>query len=224
MELARRELSADQLGSSHLFGVLIAFTRADAAACTRHALVILDAASKVGPVYAAMGYFGLGCAHLAGGNAGEAVTALERAREILYRDRSGLMVEALTLDRLAEAYLAASDTARARAAVDDAIAVAEKRGTVGWGYRGPVTLARVLVASSGAAARPAAEAALTMAQAQVDQSGERVHQPFIHLARAELAAALGDAAGRQRELREAHLLFTEMGVPLRAELVAAELA
>jgi hypothetical protein len=107
--------------------------------------------------------------------------------------------------------------------VEVAIAVAEKRRTIGFGYRGPVTLARVLLASSGAAARSAVEAALAAAQAQVDQSGERVHQPFIHLARAELATALGDAAGRRRELREAHRLFTEMGAPIRAAAIEREL-
>jgi hypothetical protein len=56
----------------------------------------------------------------------------------------------------------------------------------------------------------------------VDRSGERVHQPFIHLARAELAAALGDAVGRQRELDTAQRLFTEMGAPLRAAAVERE--
>jgi hypothetical protein len=108
--------------------------------------------------------------------------------------------------------------------VDETIAVAEKFGTTGYGYRGPVTLARVLLASSGAAARAAVEAALGAAQAQVDRSGERMHQPHIHLARADLAAALGDAAGRQRELGEAQRLFTEMGAPIRAAQVARELA
>jgi multidrug efflux pump subunit AcrA (membrane-fusion protein) len=82
----------------------------------------------------------------------------------------------------------------------------------------------VLLASSGATARSAVEAALAAAQAQVDQSGERVHQPFIHLARAELEAVLGDTAARQGELREAHRLFTEIGAPIRAEQVARELA
>jgi hypothetical protein len=81
----------------------------------------------------------------------------------------------------------------------------------------------VLGASSGAAARSDVEAALAGTEAHVEESGERVHQPFIHLARAELAAALRDAAGRQRELREARRLFAEMGATLRAEQLAREL-
>ncbi len=166
----------------------------------------------------------MGCAHLIGANWAEAVAALEGALETIRRHRIGLLFEALTLDRLAQAYLGAGEIGRARAAVDEAIALAEDRGTSGWGYRAPVTLARVLLASSGRAARSAVETALAAAQAQVDRSGERVHQPFIHLARAELAAVLGDEGGHQRGLGEAHRLFTEMGAPLRAEQVARELA
>jgi hypothetical protein len=39
----------------------------------------------------------------------------------------------------------------------------------------------------------------------------------------ELARLLGDSATRERELREAHRLLTEMGAPIRAEQVAREL-
>ena len=47
--------------------------------------------------------------------------------------------------------------------------------------------------------------------------------PFVCLERAELARLLGDQTTRQRELREAHRLFTEMGAPIRAAEVAKEL-
>jgi hypothetical protein len=38
-----------------------------------------------------------------------------------------------------------------------------------------------------------------------------------HLERAALARLTGDEAARQRELREAHRLFLEIGAPIRAE-------
>ncbi len=41
--------------------------------------------------------------------------------------------------------------------------------------------------------------------------------------RAELAHARGDAAGRERHLREAHRLYTEMGAAGHAERMAKEL-
>jgi len=40
---------------------------------------------------------------------------------------------------------------------------------------------------------------------------------------AELARLNGDEATRQRELREAHRLFVEIGAPIRAAEVAREL-
>ena len=45
-----------------------------------------------------------------------------------------------------------------------------------------------------------------------------------YVRRAKLAALLGDDAGRERELREAQRLFTEMGAEAHAERVGRELA
>jgi tetratricopeptide (TPR) repeat protein len=223
--LAAGQPSLDLVGVSHFVAALIAFSRGDAGACTRHALAQLDVAARVGSaLWETTGLCTLGGAHLIGENWSEAVATLERALETTRRHRTGLMVGPIILDRLAAAHLGAGETGHARAALDEAIALTEKRGTIGYGYQGSITLARVLLASSGAAARSAIEAALEAAQARVDRFGERVHQPFIHLARADLAAALGDAAGRERELREAQRLFREMGVPIRAEQMARELA
>ena len=48
-------------------------------------------------------------------------------------------------------------------------------------------------------------------------------RPLIHERRSYLAHALGDEATHQRELREAHRLFTEIGATGHAERVAREL-
>ena len=48
-------------------------------------------------------------------------------------------------------------------------------------------------------------------------------EPFISLERAELARLARDEATRERELREAHRLFTEIGAPIRAAELAKEL-
>src|SRR5207247_1812826 len=55
-------------------------------------------------------------------------------------------------------------------------------------------------------------------------SGAGACAPFRHVARAPLAELAGDSAGRERELREAQRLFTEMGAPIRAEHMAPERA
>ncbi len=55
------------------------------------------------------------------------------------------------------------------------------------------------------------------------ESGGAMEEPFIRLELAELARLTGDANARQRELREAHRLFTDMGAPIRAAQVEAML-
>jgi hypothetical protein len=54
-------------------------------------------------------------------------------------------------------------------------------------------------------------------------SGAKSYEPFLHVERADLARLNGDESTRQRELREAHRLFTEIGAPIRAEEVARKL-
>jgi hypothetical protein len=55
-------------------------------------------------------------------------------------------------------------------------------------------------------------------------SGAKSYEPVVHVERAELARLSGDPATRERELREAHRLFTEMAAPIRAAEVTKELA
>ena len=55
-------------------------------------------------------------------------------------------------------------------------------------------------------------------------TGAKSYEPFLHVERAELARLTGDERARERELREAHRLFLEIGAPIRAEQVARELA
>jgi len=86
-----------------------------------------------------------------------------------------------------------------------------------------IVRARALLRQGGPDAGDAAETALAAAEALVERTGAGSRAPLLHLARAELAAARSDLAARERELREAHRLFTEMGAPLRADLVAREL-
>ncbi len=54
-------------------------------------------------------------------------------------------------------------------------------------------------------------------------SGARSSLPLIGVERAELARLVGDEASRERELREAHRLFTEIGATGHAERLAREL-
>ena len=85
-----------------------------------------------------------------------------------------------------------------------------------------LALARVLLRTKDLRARDAIEAALDETSRFVEE-WSKAFGPFVCLERAELARLLGDETTRQRELREAHRLFTEMGAPIRAAEVAKEL-
>ncbi len=68
------------------------------------------------------------------------------------------------------------------------------------------------------------ESALESCLSLVEQTQARVYEPHVYELRAELAHLQGDAANRERYLREAHGLFTEMGATGHAERLARELA
>jgi hypothetical protein len=67
------------------------------------------------------------------------------------------------------------------------------------------------------------EATLAEAEAWLEMSGAKSYEPFLHVERAELARLSGDEAAYQRELREAHRQFLEIGAPIRAAEVARQL-
>jgi hypothetical protein len=87
-----------------------------------------------------------------------------------------------------------------------------------------LVLVRVLRATEGVQARSAIERICSETLAFADETGARGWKPIVLLEQAELARLLGDGGGRERLLREAYRLFTEMGAPIRAAQVARELA
>jgi hypothetical protein len=223
LALAAREPISPAMGWTNFYAAMTAWLRGDASACMRRALDALEVGGKLGlSLLESWGHLELGQAHLLGESWSDAAAALEHSISHLRSHHTGGVMEAVALDLLAEAHLGAGDTEKARALVDEAIALAKRRGTVAL-FRGHVTFARVLLRSAGAAARAAIEAALAEAQALVDRTEARCEQPHIHLARAELAGVLGDEGTRRRELGEAHRLFTEMGATGWAERVVKEL-
>jgi hypothetical protein len=84
-----------------------------------------------------------------------------------------------------------------------------------------VAVARAILAGSSPGEEEAAEAQLDRAQTIVETLGLRAYEPHLHLTRAELARALGDDAGFDRELEVAQRLFLDVGARGRAEEVAA---
>src|SRR5262249_3417286 len=124
---------------------------------------------------------------------------------------------------LAHAHLGSGAPARALQAAQEAIARAHAMDNKVHEIRALLARAHVLIATEGGPARSRVEADLRGATAVIEVTEARVFTPQVHVARAALARVLGDEAGHQRELREAHRLFAEMGATIRAEQVAKEL-
>ena len=84
-------------------------------------------------------------------------------------------------------------------------------------------LAHVLVEQEGPAAGARIDGELTRAVSMIDATGARTFLPHVHEIRARLAQRTGDGTSFERELREAHRLFAEIGAAGHAERIAKEL-
>jgi len=85
-------------------------------------------------------------------------------------------------------------------------------------------LLKRLFAWTGEDTAEARVAALERALGAVRETGAKAFEPLVHVERAELARQSGDAEWRERELREAHRLFTTMDATGHAARLARELS
>jgi tetratricopeptide (TPR) repeat protein len=225
VELARAHDDFEVLSQTYSFFSGLAYFKGDAEAALGHAHHALEIAEKTGSAFSrVLAYHALGEARMLRGDSTAAVSALERALAIGQDRHTARQDEALILVSLAEACLTLGDSRAARETADQALTVARERGMRMAECAAHLALGRVLLQSEGAHARGPVEAALAQASSLVGETGAEKYGPFIHLERAELARLLCDEAARQRELREAHRLFTKMGATARAEWVAKGLA
>jgi hypothetical protein len=152
------------------------------------------------------------------------VSCLERAVAIHAEAGGGPPVELLTLlPRLAVAYADLGQPEQARETAARGLELVRELRTPVFVALALLMQSQVLRKTLGVEARAVIVAALTEAEALVAQAGIRGWQPFVHVERAEVARLVGDAATRERELREAHRLFTGMGARARAERLAKEM-
>jgi hypothetical protein len=123
---------------------------------------------------------------------------------------------------MAEAYARVGEAERAVQMAEKGIARARQtsNGLLSWML---MLLARVLLRTKGLVSLEAIEEALEEAFRLAHIAAFKELEPLICVERAEIAQLTGDEATRERELREAHRLFTEIGAPIRAAEVAKEL-
>ncbi len=189
-------------------------------AALAHGRASVELAERSGSeVQRVMAFAALGLAHVLNDQAREGLENLTQALSIARQRGIALIFEAQYLGWLARAQLGLGEWAAARATAEEAIDVARRRGTRLFAIEPYVVLVRALIQSAAEDRRGDIDAALTAAFQLAEETGARGYLPFIHHERAELARLLGDEASRQRELREAHRLFTEMGATARAERV-----
>jgi hypothetical protein len=217
IELARTYQQLTPLSVSHCWQVLRCEVTGETALALAHGREAVDCAERSSNQTAQMfAYFMLGLANVLNRAWHDALEALEKALEI-GRERHLLVLESGVLGVMAAAHLGLGDCAKALSVADEAIAVCRRRGTRIWGFWALLTRIRALREIHGVKAQKEIETGLAEADAWLEMSGAKSYEPFLHVERAELAKLTGDEVTRERELREAHRLFTEIGAPIRAK-------
>jgi hypothetical protein len=173
------------------------------------------------PAFVAMQKTSFAWAHLVAGRPAEAIAPARAALELYARVEKQIAGPPATL--LAEAPLQAGDPSAAQSAAEEAIALCRRtlRGTyeaIAYGV-----LAHALLRRDGAAARDAAEAALTCAALLIERCGARTLAPALCEWRAELATALGENETREELLRQALQGYEEIGAPAHAARLRKEI-
>ncbi len=162
-------------------------------------------------------------AHLLAGRLEEALAEFAQWEAVNTSLGAGRSVFVLVhLPYVAQTHRRAGDLRRAHAIARECVE-ATRAGKMGeYGAQAEIELARVLLARDGPTSQAFA-GALSDAESLVEEIGARVFEPHLHEIRAESAALRGESDERQRELREAHRLFSEMGATGHAERLAREL-
>ena len=222
--MAREQGDAETVGWSHSFEAWLHFFRGDPEAVHAHAQQFVESAERMGDAFSrSWAWQWMGWAEGMLGAYPQAVEGLERSLAISRDQRSAVEGEASRLSTLAEAYLGLGETDKARRLVGEALAsVAAGHSQRYVEIDAQVALARILMHSPGAGAHEEIEAALTRALKVARELEAKAYEPIVHEAMANLARLMGDEDERERELREAQRLFTEIGASAHVQRLAAE--
>jgi adenylate cyclase len=227
LALARQHTDADYESFAQHWLAECCVELGDLDAADRYARAGVQAAEKQNSQYAGVwAYRFLGRVLLVEDRPLDARAALERALANARESGTGLHGEADFLQLLAEAHLDIGEPERAQQACAEAIAVAQRNGTPLFECDAQLVQARILLGAGAPQADAARDvaAALDRAEALIAQIGAESRRPRLLELRAELAHAQGDAPARERFLREAQRVLTELGATVRAERFAQELA
>jgi tetratricopeptide (TPR) repeat protein len=222
--LARTSQQLLPLYFAHTLHVLRCEVTGEAAPALAHGREAVDYAERTGSQNARIfAYLHLGLANALNREWREALEVLETALTI-GRERRLLLNEGGVLAAMAAAHLGLGERARALTLTEEAIGFTRRLGSRFWEFSALLTQIRALRETLGLQATREIEAAIAEADAWLEMSGAKSYEAFLCVERAELARLNGDEVARERELREAHRQFLDIGAPIRAEQVAKELA
>ncbi len=198
-------------------------TRGDPEALLRHARKFVELTERPGSLFYHL--WGHHVLLFALAEKQEWDAALELASEL--REAATAIPVLLPVNRLpaARAHLGLGDLKNARAAAQETLDALDHLPSLKglFGIASRLSAAGVLLAADGAAAEQTVLRELQTASHVIEETGAECHRPKLHELRAELARVHGDESTRERELREAHRLFSEMGATGHAERLAREL-
>jgi ATP/maltotriose-dependent transcriptional regulator MalT len=166
---------------------------------------------------------GLASVQLFQGDFENAIASLERALALSHERHAATELEPVILAMLARAHVGAGDVPRAAALADEAMAKAGAGGSR-WGQVQALGVrAHVLLAAGDVAQGEHIEALVDRMTELAEDSGMRHYLPQAVELRARLAGLCGDPAARERHLRVAHRLYTEIGATGHSARLANEL-
>jgi class 3 adenylate cyclase/tetratricopeptide (TPR) repeat protein len=223
--IAREQGDLESLALAHLYSSWQALAAGDSETSLGQATNAVEVSEKIGDAISrAWAWSLLGAAEAARGNWHSAIEALEGSDRIATEHRAAQEGRAYRLAHLAEAELGLGRTERARGLAADALAVAEESGGPPILLPACLAWARVLLADTDSIDADRVESKLRQALGVVAATGARRYEPLLRVELAALAGRLGDEEQRERELREAHRLFGEIGADGHADRLAEQLA
>jgi tetratricopeptide (TPR) repeat protein len=176
----------------------------------------LEVAERIGSAFSVSWASSNLATALAGAGSAETLEVAERCVALVRDRHTSLEGEAQHLANLAEGCRITGDLERARRFAEEAVASARERGTLRYALPAWHSHARAHRAAGDPASLARAREGLDALAAAADEIGAPNWHHLIELERAELAAATGDAAARERHLRAALGGFEAIGADARA--------
>ncbi len=225
LKLARRHDEADLECLTLGFLAIVAFYDGDADAVLSFARQTMQVATRLGSPFM-LGYANgiLGSAHRMREEWDEAVSVLKAELTITRERRTGLLVEAVSIANLSEAYLGKGEMENALRTAEEAVAVARARGSLIFECDALLAQVDALLRIHGEKARDEIQALIDTAHRIATETGAGSRLPLVWERRAALARACNDQEGWEDSLRQALRCYSAIGAKGHVARISRALA